>query len=257
MYDASSTGGGEIELPNGKLFKYMICPAVEYKLYTIADGKLQDSSKTTLVSTVDIINMLANQLDFNENGELTVRSCLAQLSEPAAPSFQCRYTLTGQEISFSATSQPAQSMIFNPIVKTEKYGEYSSTDGTNYWRYLYTTTEDPNYCIRAEENPYVMAFINNIKNFIVNYGHNKAYRILCDAKYFGKNYCELYPDKEVCRKFCSDVIIQFLYTMQQHSTVAEFNAKISKESLDKLHTSIANYIGRGRFLFTTVYTITK
>lgn len=249
-----------IELTNGTLYRYMLTPVAEYKLYNLENGKLADSGESLKLNTLDIINMFADNLIFNNKGELKISSCSDTSLQNPSQTLNLTYTYDKGYVTVGSDgSTDLNHIVFHPIRKINKIVK----PDIQYFRVK--VNDYPDKYIIAEENRDVMDFLNNISKFIVRYGKSKFLMIPWQAS---KDIeCTIYPDKNVCNAFCLNVIIPFFYTMEKYADpesedlfnwqVEIYHGNMTKENIDALKHSLEVDEDAGVFVYTTGYKFSK
>lgn len=233
------------EHPTGTLFRFVDCPIFEYKLYSLENDKLVDTGLTTTFCMEDIINHFARELVFNNKGEMTISSCLNPLPSFELPVVKYKYSYKNGNISISPSqNQRVHRLIFNPVIITKR--RFGS------WGFDYDTFERKysDLYIIAEENPYVIDFVNRLIDFLDKNGIPESEFSVYEAQ---REFCAIHPVVKPCRSFLFDVVLPFFYSMQGHSNQKEFNKEITTETLDDLKKDLESDSQLGQLSYSTGY----
>lgn len=256
-----SENNSRFETTYGALYRFLLTPVAEYKLYNLENGKLTNSGQTIKLSTQDIINMFAGTLVFNNKGDLKIMSCNNNSLQNPSQTLNLTYTYDEGYITVGSNqSSDLKHIVINPVVKISKIVNPSQFD---YFRP--SVKEYTDKYIIVEENQDVVDFINNLGNFIIKEGKNKTKINLFTSD--GETYCTLYPDNNVCKAFCLDIAIPFFYSMVDYadpeagellnSGVLLYYGNMTKDYIDKLKYSIENSRNPTVFTYTTLYHFSK
>lgn len=261
MENFFSENNTPMELDNGTLFRFMATPIAEYKLYKLGNGKLTDSGLTKKISALNIINMVAGKMIFNYKNHLTISSCLNTFPQNTTQTLDFNYTYDNGFITIDANETTKLThVVFNPVSTTKRPPENQPI----WYSQDAETEEDFQYYIIAEEIPEVMNFINDINNFIIKYGKNKMLMIPWTQN--GSTFCTIYPDDNICRAFCIDVVIPFLSSMFKYaekdylisnSVFYLIGREMTKQNIDCLRKYIEQTSTSGTFVYTTGYQFVK
>lgn len=245
----------------GYMFGYMLEPVAEYKLYTVENGELKDSGKTAAVSTADIINMFARQLNFNDKGEMTITPCTANLSHPAPEALKCSYNYKQLSIKFlDIQIFDLTSLVASPLIVTTKdLFPSEGGDGTELvWYCNARVKEDLTYCIKLGENPHAVQLLTDVVQFFIkNADTEMAFATWLPEERDGRVYCTLTPKSAVCGSFCNDVILPFLDEMSEKSEIEAFRKNVGKERINKVRTYLRGPGSNIQFMYSTSYKFSK